>query len=144
MMLPPPCVSVFLQRCLLWQHWTVHCISQVVFAMPYPDIFLFFLQDNQGGGLWLGQGWKVSVSFCLMCSKPFTTSRSSVLVLNICFLCFFPATGTFPLSFVLAMTLLETIRPATESWLEGRVSLMYMRWVLLLIPHVTFLFPASQ
>lgn len=84
------------------------------------------------------------VCICLMCSKPFTTSRSSILVLNICFLCFFPVTGASPLSSVLAMTLLETIRPATGSWLEGRVSLMYMRWVWLLIPYVTFLFPTSQ
>lgn len=65
--------------------------------MLYPDTVLFFFQDNQGGGLWLGQGWEVSVCTFNLWLNPLKTAWPSILVPNICCLCFFPVTGASPL-----------------------------------------------
>lgn len=139
--LPPPCFSVFPPKTIVMTtldslycslhfacSFQCHTLTLCLFSCRTIKVEVY---DWDRDGRWVRFGW--------MCSKPFTTSRSGILVPNICFL-----TGASPLSFVLATTSLATIRPATESWLEGRVSLMYMRWVWLLIPYVTFLFPISH
>lgn len=130
---PPHSSSSFysLTRSYSSQHWTHFTLSGILHMA-------FFSVIPWNCAISPSRTIKVEVydwdrdgrSVCLRLQLPGT----AFLVPNICFLSFFPFTGASLLSFVTATTSSETIRPATESLLEGRVSLMYTRWVCVLIP----------